>query len=254
MSCRISIFSCSCYCSYPAGVWRQELILTPPVGPCAGIFRRINPLIPLVLIKHGIVYLSVSSCQRDGVLRHRRYHQEWSGNTMLGCDNTNKNQSALVRDSETEHIIIQASTYPAHAQRLLVAAFITLLCEQNNIMDDYRHINTNGSGSRAAFHRNQTLCTQLLKTYTAAVPLQILPSKVTGAGAGLSTTKDVDYGEEIFRSDQVISCVEDGMQNIVCDNCYAYQESKIHSSGRFRAAEDPKLEMKACNGCKVCYY
>lgn len=44
------------------------------------------------------------------------------------------------------------------------------------------------------------------------------------------------------------------MQNIVYDNCYAYQESKIHLSGRFRAAEDPKLEMKAYSGWKVCYY
>ena len=39
----------------------------------------------------------------DGVLRHRCYHQEWSGNTMLGCNNTNKIKSALARDSETEH-------------------------------------------------------------------------------------------------------------------------------------------------------
>ena len=121
-------------------------------------------------------------------------------------------------------------------------------------MDRSRHINTNGATSRAAFHEEQTLCTQLLNTITAAIPLQILPSKIKGAGAGLFTTKDVDYGEEIFRSGPVINCVEDGKQNIVCDNCYAYRESKVHLSGRFRAAEDPKLEMKACNGCKVCYY
>lgn len=150
--------------------------------------------------------------------------------------------------------IAQASTYPAHPQRLLVAALITLLCEQKNNMDRSRHINTNGATSRAAFHEEQTLCTQLLNTITAAIPLQILPSKIKGAGAGLFTTKDVDYGEEIFRSGPVINCVEDGKQNIVCDNCYAYRESKVHLSGRFRAAEDPKLEMKACNGCKVCYY
>jgi SET and MYND domain-containing protein len=44
------------------------------------------------------------------------------------------------------------------------------------------------------------------------------------------------------------------MQKLVCDNCYAYQESKVHPSGRLRTAENPKLEMKACSGCKVCYY
>ncbi|KAF3032562.1 hypothetical protein E8E12_002292 [Didymella heteroderae] len=121
-------------------------------------------------------------------------------------------------------------------------------------MDGYRHVNTDVATSRAFSHKDQTLCAQLLNTITAAVPLQILPSKITGAGSGLFVTKDVDYGEEIFRSDPVINCVADGMQNVVCDYCYGNQRSKIHSSGRFRVAEDPKLEIKACNGCKVCYY
>lgn len=67
-------------------------------------------------------------------------------------------------------------------------------------------------------------------------------------------TKDVDYGEEIFRSHPVINCVADGMQNVVCDYCYGSRRSKIHPSGRFRVTEDPKQEIKACNGCKVCYY
>jgi hypothetical protein len=48
---------------YPAGVWCQELTLIPKIGPCAGIFRGINPLIPLVLVGNGLVYLSVPSPQ-----------------------------------------------------------------------------------------------------------------------------------------------------------------------------------------------
>jgi hypothetical protein len=121
-------------------------------------------------------------------------------------------------------------------------------------MNRYRHTNTDGATSRALFHEDQNLCIKLLNTITATTPLQILASKIAGAGAGLFTTKDVDYGEEIFRSGPVINCVMDGMQSLVCDNCYAYQESKVNLSGRFRVAEDPKLEMKACSGCKVCYY
>lgn len=121
-------------------------------------------------------------------------------------------------------------------------------------MDGYRHVNTDVATSRAFFHKDQTLCAQLLNTITAAVPLQILPSKITGAGSGLFVTKDVDYGEEIFRSHPVINCVADGMQNVVCDYCYGSRRSKIHPSGRFRVTEDPKQEIKACNGCKVCYY
>lgn len=38
----------------PAGVWRKEVSLIPSVGPCAGIFRRINPSKPLVLIENKI--------------------------------------------------------------------------------------------------------------------------------------------------------------------------------------------------------
>jgi hypothetical protein len=149
---------------------------------------------------------------------------------------------------------LEAFIYPARPRCLLVSAPTTLSCERNNNMNRYRHMNTDSATSRAPFHEDQTLCIKLLNTITAATPLQILPSKIAGAGAGLFTTKDVDYGEEIFRSDPVINCVMDGMQNLVCDNCYAYQESKVNLSGRFRVAEDPKLEMKACGGCKVCYY
>ena len=108
--------------------------------------------------------------------------------------------------------------------------------------------------STVSLHEDQTLCSQLLKTITAAIPLQIQSSKIPGAGNGLFVTKDVNCGEEIFRSDPLVNCVGDGMHNLVCDHCYAYQESMIHPSGRFRSAEDAALEMKACGGCKVCYY
>ena len=108
--------------------------------------------------------------------------------------------------------------------------------------------------SRAALYEDQTLCTQLLKTITTAIPLQILPSKIPGAGAGLFVTRDLDDGEEIFRSDPLVNCVENGMQSRVCDSCYDYKGSNIHPSGRFWKAEDIELDMKACGGCKVCYY
>jgi hypothetical protein len=45
----------------PGGVWRQELRLIPKTGPYAGIFRGINPLIPLMLVENGLVYLSMPS-------------------------------------------------------------------------------------------------------------------------------------------------------------------------------------------------
>jgi hypothetical protein len=47
----------------PADVWVQELRLIPSTGPCASIFRGINPLISLMLIGNRLVYLSVPSPQ-----------------------------------------------------------------------------------------------------------------------------------------------------------------------------------------------
>ena len=95
---------------------------------------------------------------------------------------------------------------------------------------------------------------ELLKAVTAAVPLQILPSTIPRAGAGLFIANDIQSGEEIFRSKPMVNCVADGMQNVVCDWCYTYQSSRLNTHGRFRGAEDPKVEVSACNGCKVCYY
>lgn len=121
-------------------------------------------------------------------------------------------------------------------------------------MERQPHTNPDRATSRVAIYEDQALCTKLLDSVTAAAPLQILPSKIAGAGAGLYTTKDVDRGQEIFRSRPVINCVMAEMQALVCDNCYAYKESKVAANGRFCAEESPKLDLKACSGCKACYY
>jgi hypothetical protein len=108
--------------------------------------------------------------------------------------------------------------------------------------------------SRHALHEDQTFCTEFLATIKAAVPLRISQSKVLGAGSGLSVTEDVDSGQELFRSVPVINCIRDGYQNLVCDYCYLYKNSKLSSVGRFRTAGDRTPDIKACQGCKVCYY
>jgi hypothetical protein len=123
-------------------------------------------------------------------------------------------------------------------------------------MERHPHTNPDRATSRVAMYEDQALCTRLLDSVTAAVPLQILPSKIAGAGAGLFVTRDVDSGEEIFRSCPVVNCVMDGMERLVCDNCYAFRNSRLNPSGRFKfcEGEGPKLELKACSGCKVSYY
>jgi hypothetical protein len=121
-------------------------------------------------------------------------------------------------------------------------------------MERHSHTDPDCATSRVAIYEDQALCTKLLDSVTAAAPLQILPSKIAGAGAGLFTTKNIDCGEEIFRSRPVVNCVMDGMEKLVCDNCYAFRNSRLHPSGRFRGDKDPKLELKACGGCKVSYY
>jgi hypothetical protein len=121
-------------------------------------------------------------------------------------------------------------------------------------MERHPQTNPDRATSRVAIYEDQALCTKLLESVTAAAPLQILPSKIAGAGAGLFTTKDVDCVEDIFRSRPVVNCVENKMQKLVCDNCYSCKNSHLHPSGRFCGGEDPNLELKACSGCKVSYY
>jgi hypothetical protein len=121
-------------------------------------------------------------------------------------------------------------------------------------MEDDLNLHIDRPTPRVALYDDQTLCAQLLETITANIPLMILPSRISGAGVGLFVKKDVDYGREIFRSDPVVNCVQDEMQNLVCDYCYAYQGNKVHPHGRFCTAEDKEQEMQACGACKVCYY
>ncbi|KAF2799508.1 SET domain-containing protein [Melanomma pulvis-pyrius CBS 109.77] len=121
-------------------------------------------------------------------------------------------------------------------------------------MNQDSNIYIESASSRVALYEDQTLCTQLLKTITVATPLQILPSKIPGAGVGLFITKNIEDGEEIFRSEPLVNCVMNGMQSLVCDYCYCSREGVIHPSGRFRTTEDTMPDMKACGGCKFCYY
>jgi hypothetical protein len=106
----------------------------------------------------------------------------------------------------------------------------------------------------AALHQDQELCAQLLGTVVATIPLQISQSKISGAGTGLFVTQAVKAGEEVFRSDPLVSCVEDGMQSKICELCYRWPTSRVLPHGRFCAAEDNVSDPKACSGCKVCYY
>jgi hypothetical protein len=121
-------------------------------------------------------------------------------------------------------------------------------------MERQLHTNPDRATSRVAIYEDQALCTKLLDSVTAAVPPQILPSKIVGAGAGLFVTRDVDVDEEIFRSRPMVNCVDNKMQKLVCDNCYTYEASFVYRNEYFHATGDSKPEMKACSGCKVCYY
>jgi hypothetical protein len=122
-------------------------------------------------------------------------------------------------------------------------------------MDESSHETTSDTpSSRNFLHEDQALCKQLLHTIAVTVPLQILPSKIPGAGTGLFVAKDTEAGEEISRSEPLVKCVDDGKQSVVCDTCYKNHDSTVNPVGRFRTLEDPNPIMKACSGCKVCYY
>lgn len=101
-------------------------------------------------------------------------------------------------------------------------------------------------------HENKELCTRLIENVTAAAPLQILPSKISGTG--LFTTKDIAAGEEIFVSNPLVNCVEAGEHGSVCDYCFANSNGRVHSDGRFRKEEDEMLDVKLCFACRACGY
>jgi hypothetical protein len=71
-------------------------------------------------------------------------------------------------------------------------------------------------------------------------------SRIRNAGYGLFTVRDVNDGEEIFRSEPV-NCVDDGMKSRVCDYCYRCPESPILPNSRIRSARDATPKLKACS-------
>ncbi|KAH7117606.1 hypothetical protein B0J11DRAFT_467994 [Dendryphion nanum] len=110
------------------------------------------------------------------------------------------------------------------------------------------------TSSHGYLYDNQALCTQLLETVTAIVPLKISPSKIPGAGAGLFTTKEIEEGEEIFQSQPLVNCVDREKHEIICDYCFTSKESKITLTGRFRTTTDSEITLMTCSGCKLCRY
>jgi len=110
------------------------------------------------------------------------------------------------------------------------------------------------AASKLPLHEDQTVYAQLLHTIATTPPLRILPSKIPGASSGLFTTKDVEEGEEIFRLEPLVNYVMSGMERLVCDYCCKNHDSRIDPSGRFRTLTDHNLNMKACSGCRACYY
>ena len=60
-------------------------------------------------------------------------------------------------------------------------------------------------------------------------------SSVRNAGYGLFTAKDVNAGEEIFRSEPLVNCVEHSSGNRVGDYCYI----EAHTKENTRASTIP---------------
>lgn len=89
---------------------------------------------------------------------------------------------------------------------------------------------------------------------TSTFPLEIRPSSIAGAKNGLFSTSAIGEGEEIFRSDPLVTCVDDGRHATVCDYCFSYSQSSILPSGQFRETLEVMEPFKKCDGCKVCHY
>lgn len=88
----------------------------------------------------------------------------------------------------------------------------------------------------------------------STAPLQIQLSRIAGAKHGLFTAAAISEGEEIFTSQPLISCVDDGKQSVVCDYCFSYAQTAIDPSGHFRQTWEGTEPFKKCGRCHVCYY
>ncbi|KAL5364487.1 hypothetical protein BJX96DRAFT_135819 [Aspergillus floccosus] len=91
------------------------------------------------------------------------------------------------------------------------------------------------------------LSEHLMSQVTSTVPLEVRPSSISGAKKGLFTTAAIQAGEEIFRSNPLIACVDDGLQDAVCDYCFSYTKSMILPNGNFRqtVGDSKPLKMTA---------
>jgi hypothetical protein len=114
-------------------------------------------------------------------------------------------------------------------------------------MSLYSGVESTASG--VSVFKDMAFCAQLLKSVKASKPLGIYPSRIPdeqAAGYGLYTEKDVDNGEEIFRSEALLNSVEDGMESCVCDYCYLRSEATVKPGDCLRTPEDAISTLRAC--------
>ncbi|KAK3352859.1 hypothetical protein B0T25DRAFT_501251 [Lasiosphaeria hispida] len=96
---------------------------------------------------------------------------------------------------------------------------------------------------RQAFHTEPELCSAMLKTIKAAVPLAIESSNIS-MGSGLFVTQSIDAGREIYRSNPVVACVDAGNPTF----CHYCLDNTKNVSQFMKARE---TSAKACTGCRV---
>lgn len=102
---------------------------------------------------------------------------------------------------------------------------------------------------REAFHTKPELCKEMLRTVTAFTPLRIRSSNIS-KGSGLFVTKDTNAGSEIYRSEPLMSHIDDGNPSI-CHYCLETTADPFGSGNKTANSNGDSEARKACTGCMV---
>jgi hypothetical protein len=104
-------------------------------------------------------------------------------------------------------------------------------------------------------HSDDDLRDLLLGSVQSAFSLNIIESKIPGAGLGVVTSSDIPFGSEIFRAKDALWNVPMS-SNIrkTCGHCFSNSASTMSKAGWFCTREQDRPKLLTCGRYKMARY
>jgi hypothetical protein len=111
------------------------------------------------------------------------------------------------------------------------------------------------AGVPRPIHSDDDLHGLLLGSVQCAFSLDVIESKIPGAGSGIVTSSNIPFGSEIFRAKDALWKVpmNSDIQK-TCGNCFSNCASTVSKAGRFCTREQDRPKLLSCGRCKVARY